>query len=95
MALVDPYTMELRLCDDQGMVSHEPIRGEEIATADKSYLDRLNRLRSMSKRLGLIGCRVAHDQPATSPASVNVPIGRSINGWQVFTCPGVSYPTAA
>lgn len=44
-AMSDPYTIELRLCDADGMVSHRPIQ-DESKTLDKSYLDRLNRLRN-------------------------------------------------
>jgi hypothetical protein len=45
--MTDPYTIHMRLCDDEGMVSHEPIE-EEMSSADKTYLDRLNRLRNMT-----------------------------------------------
>lgn len=43
----DAYTTSLRLCDDAGMVSRDPIV-EDIPTCDASYLDRLNRLRRMT-----------------------------------------------
>lgn len=43
------YTMELRLCDDDGIVSHEPV-DEPGGTLDGSYLERLNRLRNMTLR---------------------------------------------
>lgn len=54
MTLTDPYTMELRLCDDHGMVSHERAelpddRAPGVSVpAPESYLDRLNRLRALS-----------------------------------------------
>lgn len=39
----DDFTIELRLCDDDGMVSNAPI--EDVGpTLDKSYLERHNRL---------------------------------------------------
>lgn len=41
------YTMEMRLCDDAGMVSHEPLSGDD-KSACVSYLHRLNHLRSLS-----------------------------------------------
>ena len=43
------YDMDLRLCDDTGWVSDLPIEGE--STADTSYLDRHNRLRSETRSL--------------------------------------------
>ena len=39
----DPFTLAIRLCDDAGMVSHEPVR-DDPATLDTSYLARLQRL---------------------------------------------------
>lgn len=47
----DPYTMEMRLCDDDGMVSHEAViePGRVSPSPDESYLARLNRLRNMSR----------------------------------------------
>lgn len=45
--LDDEYTMNMRLCDDLGMVSYEPVH-DDLPTAHTSYLDRLNGLRSMS-----------------------------------------------
>lgn len=47
----DPYTMEMRLCDDDGMVSHQAVfePGRVSPSADPSYLERLNRLRNMSR----------------------------------------------
>lgn len=46
----DPYTMEMRLCDDEGMVSDAPIVEDIlVATSDRSYLERLNRLRNMTR----------------------------------------------
>lgn len=45
----DPYTMELRLCDDEGMVSHEvaPDRG-----TGQTYLQRINALRASTPPAG-------------------------------------------
>lgn len=49
----DAYTASLRLCDYAGMVSHDPILEETAApTCDRSYLDRLNRLRRMTHASG-------------------------------------------
>jgi hypothetical protein len=45
----DPYTMDMRLCDDAGMVSNELI-DDGKPSCDKTYLDRLNRLRNISLR---------------------------------------------
>jgi hypothetical protein len=39
--------MDMRLCDDAGMTSNEPI-DDDKPTCDKTYLDRLNRLRNIS-----------------------------------------------
>lgn len=48
--LDDPYTMEMRLCDDDGMVSDAPIVEDILmATSDRSYLERLNRLINMGR----------------------------------------------
>lgn len=45
----DPYTMELRLCDAGGVVSHEPpMDGPGQHTSHVSYLDRLNYLRLLT-----------------------------------------------
>lgn len=35
----DPYTMDLRLCDDNGLVSDEPVDGKD---GNRSYLYQLN-----------------------------------------------------
>lgn len=56
----DPFTMTMRLCDDEGMCSHEPIKGED--TTHESYLDRLNQLRWLTH--GQRGGRV---EPVTEP----------------------------
>lgn len=52
MTTTDPFTMDLRLCDDGGLVSHEPIDeppGPRGKSLDGSYLARLNRLRNLSR----------------------------------------------
>jgi hypothetical protein len=42
----DPYTTEARLCDDEGMVSWEPVTDrKEVEAEDTTYLKRLNILR--------------------------------------------------
>lgn len=43
----DDYTMEMRLCDDDGKVSRAFIV-DERETLDKCCIDRLNRLRNMT-----------------------------------------------
>ena len=45
----DPYTMELRLCDDAGMVSNEAAPDCQPA---KTYLDVINTLRRHTKPFG-------------------------------------------
>lgn len=42
----DPYTMDMRLCDDGGMVSHNLV-DDDKPKGDKTYLDRHNRLARM------------------------------------------------
>lgn len=47
----DEYTLAMRMCDDEGMVSHQPIVEErEIPLLDPTltYLDRLNFLRNLT-----------------------------------------------
>lgn len=49
----DKYTMEMRMCDDDGMVSHTPIEEKrDISLLDPklTYLDRLNWLRNLTLR---------------------------------------------
>lgn len=53
----DPYTLELRLCDDEGMVSHELAPD---CNPPKSYLDVLNTLRRHTKPFG-------EHKPVTEP----------------------------
>lgn len=50
--LDDPFDIDLRLCDDDGMVSHKPIetRDGELPTLDESYMARHLRLQRMSSR---------------------------------------------
>jgi hypothetical protein len=43
--MADPYTMELRLCDDAGMVSHRRVEDTIGEPREFTYLDRLNHLR--------------------------------------------------
>lgn len=40
------YTMDMRLCDDEGMISTRPI-ADGLPAEQTSYLDRLNHLRSL------------------------------------------------
>lgn len=47
--MTDPYDMDLRLCDDEGVVSHEAI-SEERDTLDPSYIERHLRLQRMTDR---------------------------------------------
>lgn len=44
--MTDPYTMEARLCDDQGLVSHEPVRCPDMLRPEWTYLRQLNHLRA-------------------------------------------------
>lgn len=44
----DSYTVEMRLCDDAGMVSHELREGHKTGAIIQSYLDFLNNLRFMT-----------------------------------------------
>lgn len=49
----DEYTMEMRMCDDDGMVSHNPIeekRDIPLLDPNLTYLDRLNWLRNLTLR---------------------------------------------
>lgn len=41
----DPYTMELRLCDDEGMVSHERQDGHDGPGTGATYIETLNFLK--------------------------------------------------
>jgi hypothetical protein len=41
----DPYTMEMRLCDDAGMVSHERHPSESNPEGGATYLEMLNYLK--------------------------------------------------
>jgi hypothetical protein len=42
----DPYTMDVRLCDDAGMVSEEPVADRKLLEAEgTTYLDRLHNFR--------------------------------------------------
>lgn len=43
----DSYTMDMRLCDNDGVVSHNFV---EDGKDNETYLDRLNRLRNMTLR---------------------------------------------
>lgn len=50
----DPFTTAMRLCDDDGMVSDQPIDAPAEPTwptgrPDRTYLDRINRLRNVSR----------------------------------------------
>lgn len=50
----DPFTTAMRLCDDDGMVSDQPIDAPAepawpTGRPDRTYLDRLNRLRNVSR----------------------------------------------
>ena len=58
----DPFTLTMRLCDDEGMVSDAPVDDPRTPrTHDKSYRERLNRLRAMSRTLDPL-------KPYTGPA---------------------------
>jgi hypothetical protein len=77
---VDAFTMDMRLCDDEGMV-------------DGEYVVALNRLRSLSHLDPFKGAPFACTGSAhlagehircTSPAHSQV-VGKPLNGWQVAT----------
>lgn len=47
----DEYTIEMRMCDDEGMVSYESVdedRDITLANPGLTYLDRLNYLRNLT-----------------------------------------------
>lgn len=43
--MTDDYTLAMRLCDDEGQVSSKLVDAEGEPGGDRTYLDRLNRLR--------------------------------------------------
>jgi hypothetical protein len=47
----DKYTLEMRMCDDEGFVSHKRIEEERSVPLhlDLTYLDRLNFLRNLTR----------------------------------------------
>lgn len=52
MRMDDPYTMDARLCDDEGMVSHEPVADRKLLEREgTTYLDRLNNWRSVGAHI--------------------------------------------
>ncbi len=42
----DPYTMERRLCDDEGLVSHAPVAEPNLFDPALTYLRQINNLRA-------------------------------------------------
>lgn len=58
----DPYTLHMRLCDDDGQVSHNPVDefGMRVVVAGQTFLDRLNNLRSLTAPVG-------EHRPITTP----------------------------
>jgi hypothetical protein len=49
MSLIDddPYTLELRLCDDAGYISGEQVEDFAVPPGGETYLQRLNRLKAL------------------------------------------------
>lgn len=45
----DPYDMDLRLCDDAGLVSFEEVK-DDITSVSMSYMDRHLHLQGMTQR---------------------------------------------
>lgn len=56
----DPYTMEARLCDDNGMVSRERVEPPNVFNPDLTYLGQLNNLRARTYPRG-------EHKPVTEP----------------------------
>lgn len=51
--MTDAYTTQARLCDDRGLVSHEPVTDPKLTEREgQTYLGRLNVLRSRTGPLG-------------------------------------------
>lgn len=58
----DPYTMEVRLCDDAGMVSKKPVDPPNAFDPELTYLKQLNNLRFRTH-----GMRGGRADPVTEP----------------------------
>jgi hypothetical protein len=102
----DEYTMEQRLCDDTGMVSHAQLVPPKAANPTLSYLGLLNHWLAMTRRMRgdkhepvtepFVCTGSAHligeHIRCTSPAhTLREPVsGTSLNGWQVQTAPPYS-----